>query len=137
MKKKDINYKLNFIKGIGCLSVIFIHVRFPGIFGTCISKMAGFAVPNFLMISGYYAYEKDPEVIKKRLKKIILLFLYAYILFFTLKIFGNNDSLGMWLCSNFNWQTPIKYIVFCTIDFAIPLWYLIAMIEIYIYYGIS
>jgi hypothetical protein len=36
-----------------------------------------------------------------------------------------------WLSLNFNYTTPIKYIVFCTIDFAIPLWYLIAMVETY------
>ena len=36
-----------------------------------------------------------------------------------------------WLSLNFDHTTPIKYIVFCTIDFAIPLWYLIAMVETY------
>ncbi len=40
--------------------------------------------------------------------------------------------LAEWIKEQFNWKALVKCIVFCTIDFAIPLWYLVAMIEVYI-----
>jgi hypothetical protein len=45
---------------------------------------------------------------------------------------AHGGSLVDWIRANYNAKTVIKYIVFCTIDFAIPLWYLIAMVETYI-----
>ena len=41
------NYFLNFLKGIGCIGVVFIHIRFQGEFGRAIHKLAQFAVPVF------------------------------------------------------------------------------------------
>lgn len=128
------NVKLNLLKGFACIGVVFIHVQFPTLFGQIIRYMAGFAVPIFYMTSGYYDYNKGEDVIKNRLFKIIKIFIIGYCYFFLYHIIYNslNHSLGNWFADNFNWFTPVKYIVFCTIDFAIPLWYLIAMIEVYI-----
>ena len=108
-EKNDV---LNLFKGLACISVVLVHIHFPGITGIVVQKsFSSFAVPLFLLIAGYFAFGKDESVIKRRLFKI-------------LKILE-------WLSLNFNCTTPIKYIVFCTIDFAIPLWYLIAMVETY------
>lgn len=130
------NYKLNILKGIACICVVFIHVPFPGKTGEIVGKLSGYAVPIFFMIAGYYAYHKDVEVIKRRFIKIIRILIVAYFLYF----FSNatyalsNHNLLEWLAEHFDWKTPIKYIVFCSIDFAIPLWYLIAMAETYIFW---
>lgn len=133
-QKHMANHKLNFIKGIACIGVIFVHVSFPGTLGGVISYAAGFAVPIFFMIAGYFAWGAKTETIKRRLAKIIKIFLFAYLLFFVYSAASalKNQNLGVWLSANFNWKTAIKYIVFCTVDFAIPLWYLIAMIETYV-----
>lgn len=134
MRKADINVKLNLLKGFACMGVVFIHITFPGLFGKIVLQASAYAVPVFFMIAGYYAYGKDADVIKRRLKKIVKIFLYAYLLFFlySLAISLKNHRVLQWFSGNYNWKTPIKYICFCTIDFAIPLWYLIAMIETYI-----
>lgn len=134
MEKQNVNIKLNLLKGFACISVVFIHITFPGIFGQVVKKACAFAVPIFYMIAGYYAWGKGTEVIKRRLDKIIKIFLYAYTLFFLFQVVyaAMNHQLSIWFSENFNWNTPIKYIWFCTIDFALPLWYLIAMAEIYI-----
>ncbi len=128
------NVKLNLLKGFACIGVVFIHVQFPTLFGQIIRYMAGFAVPVFYMTSGYYDYNKGEDVIKTRLFKIIKIFIVGYCYFFLYQIIYNslNHTLGTWFADNFNWLTPVKYIVFCTIDFATPLWYMIAMIEVYI-----
>lgn len=127
------NVKLNFLKGIACIGVIFIHVKFPGKYGQIISSLSGVAVPIFFIVAGYYSYAKDKMIIKKKIIKITKIFLKAYTLYFlyNLLLAMNDYGVALWFQNNFNWKTPIKYIVFCTIDFAIPLWYLIAMIETY------
>ncbi|MCI7767954.1 MAG: acyltransferase [Oscillospiraceae bacterium] len=133
--KENINYKLNLLKGFACIGVVFIHITFPGIFGEIVKLASDYAVPIFFMIAGYYAFGNGTAVVKRRLIKIIKIFVYAYLLFFALKAADAimNHEIGvLWLCDLFNWKTAIKCIVFCTIDFAIPLWYLIAMIETYI-----
>ena len=46
---------LNFIKGIACIGVVFIHVGFPGKFGLIIAKLCQFAVPIFAMTANTFA----------------------------------------------------------------------------------
>lgn len=46
MKTK--NRCLNFLKGIACIGVVFIHIPFPDVFGEIVVKIARFAVPLFL-----------------------------------------------------------------------------------------
>ena len=131
---KEKNIKLNLLKGIACLAVVCIHVLFPGKAGLIIKYIARFAVPVFLMITGYYAFGASSETIRRRFFKILKIMAYAYAVFF---VYGavmalKDHELGAWLAENYNWKTPIKYIVFCTIDFAVPLWYLIALLETYL-----
>lgn len=64
------NFTLDFVKGIACIFVVFIHVPFPGIVGEMISELADFAVPFFYMISGYYAYYEDGRGIEELKRKI-------------------------------------------------------------------
>ncbi|WP_022750259.1 acyltransferase family protein [Lachnobacterium bovis] len=134
MEKRNVNVKLNLLKGFACMGVVFIHITFPGLFGQIVLYASAYAVPIFFMVAGYYAYGKDKDVIKRRLIKIVKIFAYAYMLFFLYKLTSSikNHEVLQWLSSNYNWKTPIKNICFCTINFAIPLWYLIAMIETYI-----
>ena len=134
MEKASVNVKLNLLKGFACMGVVFIHITFPGLFGQIVMHASGYAVPIFFMIAGYYAYGKDLDVIKRRLLKIVKILVYAYILFFLYNLVFSikNHEVLQWLSDSYNWKTPIMYICFCTINFAIPLWYLIAMIETYI-----
>ena len=130
-EKNDV---LDLFKGLACISVVFVHVHFPGIVGIIVHRsFASFAVPLFLMVAGYFAFGKDETVIKRRLFKILKIFLWSYAVFLLFRILLKipQGTVLEWLSLNFNCTTPIKYIVFCTIDFAIPLWYLIAMVETY------
>lgn len=133
VSKRYQNQALNFLRGIGCIGVVLIHIKFPGITGEVVSKISQFAVPVFFMIAGYYSLGSSTDVIKKRLIKILKILIYGYLLFFIYHIAAQikNGTLTQWLRMNFTLKTPIRYLVFCTIDFAIPLWYLIAMAETY------
>jgi len=128
------NEVLNLLKGLACIAVVFIHIKFPGVVGIILgSSLTHFAVPSFLMIAGYFAFGKDETVIKRRLIKILKIFAFGYLCFLGYNVLFQvlRGSVIEWLALNFKYTTPIKYAVFCTIDFAIPLWYLIAMAEAY------
>ncbi len=66
MKKQ--NECLNFFKGIACILVVSLHVRFPveAVDGV-IQCIARFAVPLFFMISGYYCCFEDDGIYLKKL----------------------------------------------------------------------
>lgn len=122
-----------FMKGFACICVIFIHVRFPGLIGTVVWKLSQFAVPIFLMISGYFAFEKNVNVIRKRLYKILKIFAWSYAVYFCYKgaLHIAGGTFVEWIMSIFTKNTVVKYLVFCNIDFAIALWYLLAIAETY------
>ena len=80
------NKFLNYLKGIGCISVVLIHAVIPGKIGIAIKTLADFAVPIFFMISGYYAYDDNQSQsrvkIKRRMKRIFKITIYALLIYF-------------------------------------------------------
>ena len=132
---KNRNPMLDFIKGIACICVVFIHVTFPDRFGLILKNICGYAVPLFFVIAGYYAGGRQEQVVKRRLYKILKILLFAYIVFFCIECIEQlrNNNIVTWLHSIVSIKAFIKFFVFCTIDFAIPLWYLIAQSETYIF----
>ena len=135
VEKKSRNRCLNFLKGIACIGVVFIHIHFPGVTGDVAWRLSQFAVPLFLMIAGYYAFECDENVVKRRLIKILKILAVGYCVYFVWS-FGIQLLKGNgveWLASSYNWKTIIKNVVFCTPDpLPVHLWYLIAMVEVYV-----
>ena len=45
---------LDCLKGIACIAVVLIHYNFPGDFGLAVKSFCRFAVPVFLIISGFF-----------------------------------------------------------------------------------
>ncbi|SEL72552.1 Acyltransferase family protein [Butyrivibrio sp. ob235] len=130
------NESIDKLKGVACLGVVFIHIPFPGMIGSIVSYVCAYAVPVFYMIAGYYAYNKNENVIRRRLVKICKIAMFSFALFF-LYYFGMAcyiNRIWEWINSIFNFETIVKLIVFCSVDFAIPLWYLIAQIETYLFW---
>lgn len=127
------NKLLDCLKGFGCILVIFMHIPFPGILGEIIHETGQIAVPVFIMTSGYYAFGSTKDTIKKRTINMIKIFLFSLTCFFVYNCLKHiiEGDLGHWISKIVTFQAFIKCIVFCTIDYAIPLWYLVAMIETY------
>lgn len=125
---------LNFIKGIACIGVVFIHVVFPGKFGLIIAKLCQFAVPVFAMTAGFYALNSTEETIRRRLFRIARIFVLALIWFVIYAFLSHwiDGNLMEWIKDELSVETLVKLILFINLDFAIPLWYLIGMIETYI-----
>jgi surface polysaccharide O-acyltransferase-like enzyme len=66
------NYCLDFVKGIACVFVVFMHCEFPGYLGTFVQCISRFCVPFFFMVSGYFCYRSTGCIVdyKKKLKHI-------------------------------------------------------------------
>lgn len=93
------NELLNVLKGIACMGVVFIHIKFPGLVGEIVSKFFNFAVPVFFMTAGYYSFGCTENAVKRKLAKIIKIFIYAYVCFFSYhivaeKVRGGNPGMA-------------------------------------------
>ena len=112
MEKK---VKLNMLKGLACIGVLFIHISFPGTFGLVIARLSLFGVPIFFMISGYFAFDANPEIIKHRLFKILKIFFFSYVLYLlfgTLQAYIYQEGLdGLVDRFKLDVYTPVKYIL--------------------------
>lgn len=98
-----------------------------------VHKLAEFAVPVFARISGYYAYGCTKATIKKGLLRIFKIFALAFVLYTVYTIIGNGWKLNICeVTGEYFLATLVKAVVFCTVDYAFPLWYLIAMTETYV-----
>lgn len=132
MSEEKRNLFLDFLKGIACIGVVFIHVTFPGKFGEIISYLARFAVPMFFMISGYYAYDNSLEVLLKKVKHIIRITLYALWVYASWTILTQKNELLELLRYPSYW---VKMIVLGNFDVfvAFHLWFLVALIYAYLF----
>lgn len=83
---KQENSCLNFIKGLACIGVVFMHSTFPYPYGQVISFLFKFAMPIFFFTSGYYAYYEDRDRVmgssKRKAKRILKITVCAELLYF-------------------------------------------------------
>lgn len=80
------NWKFDFLKGISCIIIVFLHCHFPGVVGDIIRYSCRFPVPLFFMISGYYCSAKDRAWIKRKAFSILKMLLLAELFY------------GLWNC---------------------------------------
>lgn len=150
--KKQYNYCLDFLKGIACIFVVFMHCEFPGVTGVAVQAISRFCVPFFFMVSGYFCFRpllqqadsKNVAVVNKGYNSLIIknkilhiakitlfasLFYLAYVLL-RQSIF-HNVSFSITIRQLFNW-----------VVFNVPkviagqYWFLFALLYAYIFYGI-
>lgn len=124
------NNTLNILKLISSIFVILIHITFPDNINVIIKALSRFAVPFFLILSGYFAY--NSKNIEKNIKKIInitilstLLFLISDIIFYCI-INKTNDI--------FTKETLNNFILYDYLKTSPHLWYLYSLIKTYIIY---
>lgn len=136
--KKQYNYCMDFLKGIACIFVVFIHVKFPGDFGQAVQAIARFAVPFFFMVSGYYCYRKDYQGVMvgggKKIWHIVKITFFAY-LFYIVVALIDNHFLGGTKQFDFSFTRIINAAIY-SVPNNVPqqLWFLIALLEVYIIY---
>lgn len=150
LESKQYNYCLDFLKGIACIFVVFMHCQFPGLTGVAVQAISRFCVPFFFMVSGYFCFSplvslmgshdenastNTRKKIGKKVFHIAKITFFAsifYIVFILLvqAIFHNQDftltkrQLFNWLVFNSPRVVAGQY------------WFLFALLYAYLFYGL-
>lgn len=134
------NSYVDFFKGISCIAVILIHCRFPGAVGGVFRAIARFAVPYFFSATGYYLYNTANDVniqkLKHRLRKTIMLLLYAELFYVVFYIASNFLIFGLpfeTILENFTMAGIVRLIVDNSPVLYPHLWYVFALIYCYVF----
>lgn len=132
-------YRMDHFKLLASYFVVCIHSLFPGDYGTAVKAIARFAVPFFFLCSGFFLYGNTPEsIIKKALHilKLLLVTTAVYLgvgvaLFVLQRDFG---GLSDYLSSLIRPRAFVQFILVNECAVAGHLWYLAAMVYVYIIY---
>ena len=145
--KKEYNYCLDFIKGLACIFVVFMHCEFPGIVGIGVQAISRFCVPFFFMVSGYFCFSQKQSnhneatssdkwnTIKRKVVHVAKIILWSSLLYLAFAIAFqfvfhsydftiNTKKIFDWIVFNQPWVLSGH------------LWFLFALLYVYIFYGI-
>ena len=153
------NYFIDFVKGIACIFIILMHVRFPAPWRTLMLSTMRFAVPFFFMVSGYFTYSPNKESRRtacKKVKHILKIVIGAsilYVLFAMVQIVLGVEKIQVNISDQINWtffhNGPLdikddlvlsKYSLATWFLFNVPtvispqMWFLFALLYVYIIY---
>lgn len=136
--KSHRNLCIDILKFISSCFIIFIHISLPGRTGSLLDCMARFAVPFFFSVSGYYAYNASTQTILIRMKRIIRLFILSNMLYFIyeliIRYLYNFQSISEYILNLINIRNIALFIFMQKNLIADHLWYLLAMILVYLFY---
>ncbi|MBR3868355.1 MAG: acyltransferase [Clostridia bacterium] len=133
VKKKQYEL-LNALKIIAAFFVVAIHVHFPGNFGKGIIAVARFAVPFFFMVSGFFSFYENKEVLnvkyKRKIRHLCTIFAGSFLLYLAYDSFAHimNGSLMNYLTNKFSIDAIIEFFVFNHPRVMEPLWFLLALV---------
>lgn len=128
---KTRNHCFDFLKGIACIFVVFMHCEFPGDLGILVQCISRFSVPFFFMISGYFCYRTDGATdYLKKIKHIGVIILGAVILYLIVTpIYKSECSITL--------QDLVKWLFFNVPPYiAAQLWFLFALLYDYILFAL-
>ena len=132
------NSCIDFIKGMACICVIFMHCEFPGIVGVIVQAVSRFSVPFFFMVSGYFCFypeisndgKYNHSIIQRKLTHIlkIVSLSFLFYLFFAFVLNGTYTVTrkDIWAFGIFN--SPIIVVG--------QLWFLFALLYDYFAFGL-
>lgn len=126
--KPQRNLTMECVKLLASFFVVFAHATFPGRVGTLIVTFAGFPVPMFFMIAGYFNYGADCAAIRRRLKHILSLILMGTLIYLVWGAVSTELAGGSTIAYLRAWlPDPIEivhWIVLHAHPYAGQLWYL-------------
>lgn len=133
------NNSIDFMRGLCCVLVVFVHARFPQPVGTYIVSISRFAVPFYLLVTGYFSYKNScKETVSYSIAKLldtIKLTLMAFFIYFisnTIKSYISTTQPFEWLISNLTTGTLFEFLFFNRAAFLSPIMYYLFML-IYVY----
>lgn len=145
--QKQINYFLNYLKGLACLGIVLVHCRFPSAPGAVITAFARSGIPFFFMLSGYYTFYTDREktlaVTGRRVKKTFQLLVTAMLFYIAWRFLpkllsGGIQEAFLWVkTALFQQQIILEFLLLNVTDSVNGvLWYIPAALYVYMMFGI-
>lgn len=134
------NSTLELFKLLCACLVVVGHIGLPGVITTYYSAAARFAIPFFFMTSGYFLYQAPPEKILRGLRKMLVAYGIAVLLYnlntiWDLLVYGGFAAIPMYYAQHCNLTTLLVYLLFNVSPSFEPLWFLLSMIYVQtIYY---
>lgn len=131
------NTTLEMIKLLASYMVVFIHVQFWGTMGGVMNALARFAVPLFFLISGFYSYQANPQKIRKRIRNVFTLLIFATVCctltnIIPLLLNGRLDLVVSYFKNYIDPTVLVRLLVFNVPVSSGHLWYLLAITYVYI-----
>ena len=137
--KAQRNNWFDVIKFVASFFVVCIHIPLTdGNFGIAVNAVARFAVPTFFAISGFYVFGTNATTVKRRLVKILIIYLVASAIYHIQSIIAYLVTDGLVGFLNyfsdvfFNVGKIKDYFLFNIPFSAVHLWYLLALIYVYL-----
>ena len=133
---KRYNSSIDFIKGIACIFVVFMHCEFPGLLGTVVQAISRFCVPLFFMVSGYFCFKKETRTVAdsmRKVKHIAKITLYACIFYFCFNLLLQYLSGAITLSVSFR-QFYVWLLFNSPFWVAGQYWFLFALLYTYLFY---
>lgn len=139
MKK---NTSIELLRGICSVLVVLLHCPFPGEVGRYVTGLARFAVPFFLMVSGYFACRKDAaQYAVRKTKETLCIVAVLTVLYGALNsarsLYSSGSAIA-WLLPYCNWQSIMELLVFNRAAFICSImWYMLTLVYIYLLYALA
>ncbi len=124
---------LNALKIIAAFFVVAIHVHFPGDFGRAFIAVARFAVPFFFMVSGFFSYYENKDVLndkyKRKIKHLVTIFAGSFVMYLAYGLFVSivNGNLGDYISHKFSIVAFVEFFVFNHPRVMEALWFIPAL----------
>lgn len=133
---KQYNYCLDFVKGIACIFVVWMHCEYPGILGIAVQTVSRFSVPLFFMVSGYFCYSPNGRSnFRKKIGHVAKITFYACLFYLCFKFFLHLIFHNQIFVLSF--QKLLGWIVFNTPPIvAGQYWFLFALLYTYVFFFI-
>ena len=130
------NNTLDVIKLFASYMVVFVHAVFYGKLGVLAAALARFAVPLFFLVSGFYAYKAPAKVLKRRMLRLLRLYLFAALAYTVYNVLirllhGNPQDVAAYLRAYANPNALLKLILLNLTICSAHLWYLLAGVYVY------
>lgn len=144
MKKRIIqkNHCLNFLKGCACFCVLYMHTSYDCLFSSIISCLSRFAVLIFFMISGYYCFDNDREIVNQKMprkvKHVVKLCIMSTVVFFLWDgvisniLFGNKVNIIGFVMKSLTKENLLKFVLFNQPFFGGIIWFIFALLYCYL-----
>lgn len=126
------NNRLYLLKAICAYLVVLLHCAPPGNIGIVVEVVARIAVPSFFMISGYYSYPFDYQVIKHRISSVIRLIISVEVIYSLTYI--RTQEVHFFYERYLRIREIVRLFVFSRYGLCGAGWYLYALLFCYIFF---